>query len=91
MDYETLYFELLEDVQNFEKSVQKQMEELISLNLYRRARMVMQEMVSRAKSAGAVRSNAQTSCATLLSPQGTLSCPSGNSPCVAPAERKPHV
>ena len=36
MDYETLYFELLEDVQNFEKSVQKQMEELISLNLYRR-------------------------------------------------------
>ena len=31
MDYETLYFELLEDVQNFEKSVQKQMEELISL------------------------------------------------------------
>ena len=32
MDYETLYFELLEDVQNFEKSVQKQMEELISLN-----------------------------------------------------------
>ena len=43
MDYETLYFELLEDVQNFEKSVQKQMEELISLNLYRRARMVMQE------------------------------------------------
>lgn len=45
MDYETLYFELLEDVQNFEKSVQKQMEELISLNLYRRARMAMQEMV----------------------------------------------
>lgn len=46
MDYETLYFELLEDVQNFEKSVQKQMEELISLNslnLYRRARMAMQE------------------------------------------------
>ena len=43
MDYETLYFELLEDVQNFEKSVQKQMEELISLNLYRRARMTMQE------------------------------------------------
>ena len=42
MDYETLYFELLEDVQNFEKSVQKQMEELISLNLYRRARMTMQ-------------------------------------------------
>ena len=27
----------------FEKSVQKQMEELISLNLYRRARMAMQE------------------------------------------------
>ena len=27
MDYETLYFELLEDVQNFEKSVQKQMEQ----------------------------------------------------------------
>ena len=43
MDYETLYFELLEDVQNFEKSVQKQMEELISLNLYRRARMAMHE------------------------------------------------
>ena len=41
--------------------------------------------------AGAVYHNAQTSCATLLSPQGTLSCPSGNSPCVAPAERKPHV
>ena len=32
MDYETLYFELLEDVQNFEKSVQKQMEELISVS-----------------------------------------------------------
>ncbi len=43
MDYEALYFELLEDVQNFEKSVQKQIEELISLNLYRRARMAMQE------------------------------------------------
>ena len=43
MDYETLYFELLEDVQNFEKSMQKQLEELISLNLYRRARMTMQE------------------------------------------------
>ena len=42
MDYETLYFELLEDVQNFEKSVQRQMEEAISLNLYRRARMAMQ-------------------------------------------------
>lgn len=43
MDCEALYFELLEDVQNFEKSVQKQLEELISLNLYRRARMTMQE------------------------------------------------
>ena len=46
MDYETLYFELLEDVQSFEKSVQKQMEELISLNLSRRARMTMQEIVN---------------------------------------------
>lgn len=43
MDYETLYFELLDDVQNFEKSVQKQLEELVSLNLYRRARMTMLE------------------------------------------------
>ena len=31
-----------------------------------------------------------TRCAEVV-PQGTFSCPSGNSPCVAPAESKPHV
>ena len=43
------------------------------------------------KSAGAVRSHQTNELRNTVIPQGTFSCPSGNSPFVAPAESKPYV
>ena len=40
---------------------------------------------------GAVRSHQANELRDTNIPQGTFSCPSGNSPCVAPAESKPDV
>ena len=55
MDYETLYFELLEDVQNFEKSVQKQMEELISVSWSRTWQLSLRQELNFVKSASEMR------------------------------------
>ncbi len=41
--------------------------------------------------AGAVCSHQTNELRVTVIPQGTLSCPSGNSPCAAPAEMKPPV
>ena len=43
------------------------------------------------KLAGAVCSHQTNELRDTGIPQGTLSCPLGNSPCVAPAESRPHV
>ena len=41
--------------------------------------------------AGAVCSHQTNELRVTVIPQGTLSCPSGNSPCAAPAQINPHV